>query len=177
MAQPGVPGGPEHELELPCGTELDVHRIDLGLRELDCVCGERHAVVTDAHPLGRFLPEFLGDVLRETVEPADDFEEFSMPHLMGMVIEEFPESIASADVSDDGQVGYAMIWVADFDARRLHEIVVELVVELMEHAVSHSEDGNALGEFEVRMREFDVEAFVDAYRDERDFETEHDSAV
>jgi len=177
MAQPGVPGGPAHELELVCGETVDVHRIDLGLRELECACGERHAVVTDAHPVGRFLPEFLGDVLRETVEPADDFEEFSMPHLMGMVIEEFPEAVVSADVSDDGQVGYAMVWVSDFDARRLHEIVVELVVELMEHAVSHAEDGDAMGEFEASMREFDVSAFVEQYRAERDFETEHDSAV
>jgi hypothetical protein len=177
MAQPGVPGGPAHELDLPCGATVDVHRIDLGLRELECDCGARHGVVTDAHPLGRFLPEFLGDVLRETVESADDFEAFSMPHLMGMVLEEYPEAVAAADVSDDGQVGYAMIWVTDFDARRLHEVVVELVVELMEHAVSHSEDADALGEFEAQMREFDVEAFVDRYRAERDFETEYDSAV
>lgn len=177
MAQPGVPGGPAHHLDLPCGESVDAHRIDLGLRELECPCGERHAVVTDAHPLGRFLPEFLGDVLRETVEPADDFDEFSMPHLMGMVLEEFPDTVVNADLSDDGQVGYAMLWIADVDARRLHEIVVELVVELMEHAVSHAEDGDALGQFEAQMSEFEVEAFVDAYRAERDFETEHDTAI
>jgi hypothetical protein len=177
MAQPGVPGGPEHELELVCGEQIDVHRIDLGLRELACDCGERHAVVTDAHPLGRFLPEFLGDVLRETTEPADDYEEFSMPHLMGMVIEEFPEGVATADVSDDGQVGYAMIWVTDFDARRLHEVTVELVVELMEHALSHAEDEDAMSQFEAQMQSFDVGEFVEQYRAERDFETEHDSAV
>jgi hypothetical protein len=177
MAQPGVPGGPEHELQLPCGEEIDVHGIDLGLRELECACGERHAVVTDAHPLGRFLPESIGDVLRATVEPADEFDAFSTPHLMGMVLEEFPERIATADVSDDGQVGYAMLWVTDFHARRLHEVVVELVVELMAHAVGHAEDDEALGDFERNLQEFDVEAFVEEYRAERDFETEHDSAV
>ena len=177
MTQPGVPGGPEHELELPCGETVDAHEIDLGRRELACTCGDRHAVVTDAHPLGRFLPEFLGDVLRETVEPADEFDAFSMAHLMGMVLEEFPQEVATADLADDGQVGYAMLWVTAFDARRLHEIVVELVVELMAHAVSHTEDGEALGEFERQLETFDVAAFVEEYRDERDFETEHDSAV
>ncbi len=177
MAQPGVPGGPPHELDLSCGETVDAHEIDLGLRELECACGERHAVVTDAHPLGRFVPEFLADVLRETVEPADDFEAFTTAHVLGMVMEEFPGEVASADLADDGQVGYALVWVTDFDARRLHEIVVELLVELMEHAISHAEDGDALGEFEAQMLEFDVSAFVEEYRREREFETEHDTAV
>ena len=86
-------------------------------------------------------------------------------------------STSSADVSDDGSVGYAMVWMTDFDARRLHEVVVELVVELMEHAVSHASDENAVSQFEEQMFEFDVEEFVALYREQRDFEDEFDRAV
>ena len=131
----------------------------------------------DAHPIARFVPEFLVEVLRETIETDDEFESFSTPHLLAMVAEEFPEEVASTDCSEDGQVGYALVWVADFDSRRLHEVVVELVVELMEHAVSHAEDGTALSEFEERMAEFEVETFVEEYRDQRDFEDEYDTAI
>jgi len=94
---------------------------------------------------------------------------------MGMVLEEFPEAVVSADTSDDGSVGYAMVWVADFGARRLHEVVVELLVELMEHALSHAEDGTATAQFEQQMLQFDVAEFVEAYRGERDFEDEFDT--
>lgn len=177
MAEPGVPGGPSRILELPCGESVSARSLDLGLREMACDCGEAHAVVMDAHPLARFVPEFLVETLRGTIETDDDFADFSMAHLMAMVTEEFPEQVTSADCSEDGQVGYALVWVADFDSRRLHEVVVELVVELMEHAISHAEDGTAMSEFEQRMREFDVEAFVDQYRDERDFDSEYDTAV
>lgn len=176
MAEPRVPGGRGPELALPCGERLAVHDIDLGMREVTCACGARHAVVVDAHPLGRFVPEFLASALRETVDTADDESTFGTLHLMGMVLEEFPELVVSEDVSEDGVVGYAMVWVTDFDARRLHEVVVELVVELMEHAVSHAEDEDAVAEFEDHMRRFDVEAFVDQYRQERDFESEFDTA-
>jgi len=62
--------------------------------------------------------------------------------------------------------------VTEFDSRRLHEIVVELVVELMEHAVSHADDDEALSAFEQEMVEFDVAEFVDQYRAERDLEAE-----
>lgn len=177
MAKPGVPGGPPHVLELPCGESVDAHDVDLGLRELDCACGDRHAVVTDAHPLSRFVPEFMVDVLGETVEPADDFEAFATPHVMGAVMEEYPGEVASADLADDGQVGYALLWITDFDARRLHEVIVEELVELMEHAIGHAEDGDALATFESYLQEFDVGAFVEEYRRERDFETEYDSPV
>jgi hypothetical protein len=177
MAEPRVPGGSGDLLELPCGQTVDPRDIDLGLREFDCDCGSRHAVVMDLHPLGRFVPESIVDVLRAAVDTADDYDEFSTPHLMGMVVEEFPEATVSADRSEDGSVGYALLWVSEFDARRLHEVVVELLVELMEHAVSHAEDGAAMSEFEQRMQEFDVEAFVDQYRREREFETEHDTAI
>ena len=177
MAEPGVPGGRGTTLDLACGETVSVHDLDMGLRELECRCGHTHAVVMDVHPLGRFLPESIVTVLREAVDTADDFEELKTAHLMGMVLEEFPEEVASADVSDDGDVGYALVWVAEFDARRLHEIVVELVVELMEHAISHAEDEDAMGAFEEQMLEFDIAAFVEEYRQRRDFETEHDSAL
>lgn len=177
MAEPGVPGGSSGQLDLPCGETIHAHDLDLGVREFACDCGDTHAVVTDSHPLGRFVPEFMVEVLREVVETDDEFETFGTAHVLGMVTEEFPDRVESADVSDDGQVGYALVWVADFDARRLHEIVVELLVELMEHAISHAEDDSALSEFEQQMQEFDVAAFVEEYRKEREFESEHDTAV
>ncbi|NUB89598.1 hypothetical protein HT576_00930 [Haloterrigena sp. SYSU A121-1] len=178
MAEPRVPGsGGDRHLELPCGNSIDPHEIDLGMREYSCPCGASHAVVTDVHPPSRFFPESLVAVLRETIEPADEFEEFGTPHLLGVVMEEFPEKVRTYDASDDGAVGYAMLWVTDFDSRRLHEIVVELVVELMEHAVSHADDAAAISEFETQMLEFDVEEFVDQYRRQREFESEHDRAL
>ena len=177
MAEPRVPGGRGEKLDLPCGETKAVGDLDMGMREFTCDCGERHAVVVDVHPLSRFVPEFLVETLRATVDTADDSPEFSTTHLMGIVLEEFPQQVVGADVSDDGHVGYAMVWVSDFDSRRLHEIAVELVVELMEHAISHAEDESATSEFEEQMLEFDVSAFVEEYRRERDFQSEHDSPV
>lgn len=177
MADPRVPGGRGAELDLPCGQTVHVHDLDMGMREFACPCSERHAVVTDVHPLSRFVPEFLADVLRSTIESADGDAEFSVRHLMGIVMEEFPDAVVAEDVSDDGEVGYALVWVTDFDSRRLHEVVVELLVELMEHAVSHAADDAAMAEFEEQMHEFDVAEFVDQYRRERDFESEHDQPV
>ncbi len=176
MAEPGVPGQEEGRgLELPCGETIDpVTDIDMGMREYDCACGGTHAVVMDVHPPSRFLPEGIVAVLRETTEVEDEFEEFGTPHLMGAVTEEFPEEIVSTDVSEDPTVGYAMVWVCDFGARELHEYVVELVVELMDHAVGHSERAGAGEEFEEQMREFDVSEFVEQYRAQRDFEEEGD---
>ncbi len=177
MPQPRVPGDDAGTtLELPCGEAVDARELDMGLREYDCDCGDAHAVVMDVHPLGRFVPEAVEETLTASVEP-EDAPRFGVVHLMGMVREEYPERVASLDVSEDGSFGYAMVWVADVDARALHEIVVELVVELMEHAVSHAEDPDARAAFEERMAEFDVAAFVDRYREAREFETEHDSAV
>ncbi|WP_255149054.1 DUF5815 family protein [Halorarius halobius] len=174
MTGPRVPGDGDR-LELPCGESVAVTDLDMGMREFDCDCGAVHAVVVDVHPLSRFVPEAIVETLRATVETADDAPEFSMAHLMGIVLEEFPEQVAAEDVSDDGAVGYAMVWVAEFDARRLHEIAVELIVELMEHAVSHAENDEAASQFEEQMLEFDVSAFVEQYRQEREFETEYDS--
>jgi hypothetical protein len=160
-------------LDLPCGEQVAVTDLDLGMRELECACGDAHGVVMDVHPPERFLPDFLVDVLRETVETtSEEMPEFDTPHLMGVVLEEFPERVAVADLSEAGEVGYALLWVTDFDARRLHEVIVELVVELMEHAVSHAEDESAVREFERQMLDFDVGAFVERYREERDLEAD-----
>lgn len=176
MAQPRVPGGGSETLSLPCGEEISARELDMGLRELDCSCGDTHAVVMDVHPPERFLPEFLVSVLREAVETtSEEMPEFDTPHVLGIVLEEFPDSVAFADVTDDQDIGYAMVWVTDFDSRRLHAVVVELVVELMEHAISHADDESAISNFEDQMHEFDVDAFVEAYRRDREFASEHDS--
>lgn len=169
MAKPRVPGGGGETLELPCGEQRSVHDLDMGMREFECSCGKTHAVVMDVHPPERFLPEFLVEILREAIEPSsDEMPEFDTPHLLGVVLEEFPDRIAVADVTEDHDVGYAMVWVTDFDSRRLHEVIVELVVELMEHAVSHAESDAAVSEFEQQMLEFDVAEFVESYRAQRD---------
>ncbi|WP_418282796.1 DUF5815 family protein [Halorubrum sp. DTA98] len=173
MPQPRVPGGDENVLELPCGETVGLGELDLGMREFDCECGATHAVVMDVHPPDRFLPEFLVDVLREAIETtSEEMPEFDTPHLLGIALEEFPDRVVARDASDHADVGYAMVWVAEFDSRRLHEVLVELVVELMEHAVSHAEDDDALATFESEMMEFDVAAFVDQYRAERDLDAE-----
>jgi len=173
MSQPRVPGDDENTLELPCGETIGVGDLDLGMREFACDCGETHAVVMDVHPPERFLPEFLVDVLREAIETtSEEMPEFDTPHLLGVVLEEFPDQVVAHDATENADVGYAMAWVTAFDSRRLHEIVVELVVELMEHAVSHADDDEALSAFEAEMIEFDVSEFVDQYRAERDLEAE-----
>jgi len=173
MTKPGVPGGETRTVDLPCGKTVRATDLDLGMREFECACGDVHAVVMDVHPPERFLPEFLVDLLRETVETSsEEMPEFDTPHLLGVVLEEFPEHVAVDDFSEDGDVGYALLWVTTFDSRRLHEIVVELVIELMEHAVSHADDDAAIQEFEQQMVEFDVSGFVDQYRAERDLEAD-----
>lgn len=177
MADPRVPGDATDALELPCGNRVDPHAIDLGMREYRCSCGEAHAVVTDVHPPARFVPESLVDVLRETIEPADEFDAFGTPHVMGLVLEEFPERVVVHDASDDGAVGYAALWITDFDSRRLHEIVVELLVELMDHAISHADDESAVADFDSQLQQFDVAAFVEEYREVRDFDGPGDRAL
>lgn len=174
MAEPRVPGGRTADLALPCGESVDYHSLDMGMREFDCPCGETHAVVMDMHPLSRFVPEDLVAVLDEVVDTTDGAP-FGTMHVMGMVLEEFPEKVVSADASDDGTVGFTLVWMADFGPRRVHEIVVELIVELMEHAISHAEDESAMADFETQMLEFDVSAFVEEYRAQRDFEDEFDT--
>ncbi len=169
MAEPRVPGGRSAVLELPCGETVTVDEFDLGMREFDCGCGATHGVVMDVHPPDRFLPEFLVEVLREAIETtSEEMPEFDTPHMLGVVLEEFPELVVSYDASDDHDVGFAMLWVTDFDSRRLHEVIVELIIELMEHAVSHADDTSALTEFEQQMHEFDIGEFVEEYRAQRD---------
>lgn len=171
MASPRVPGQ-DTQLTLPCGEEIAVQRLDMGLREFECECGDTHAVVTDVHPPTRFLPEFLIESLEEVIETADDFDSFGTPHLLGQVLEEFPEQVAVGDVSNDGDIGYAIVWVTAFDARQLHEVIVDLVLELMDHAMSHSDDNEASTTFEANLQEFDVETFVEQYREQRNVETD-----
>ncbi|ATW87912.1 hypothetical protein halTADL_1119 [Halohasta litchfieldiae] len=174
MAEPRVPGEPSEALELPCGEQVPIGEFDLGMREFDCDCGSTHGVVMDVHPPDRFLPEFLVEVLQEAIETTSaEMPEFGTPHLLGIVLEEFPDQVASHDATEDQDVGFAMLWVTDFDSQKLHELIVELVIELMEHAVSHAEDTTALTEFEQQMHEFDVAEFVDQYRSQRDL-SEHD---
>ncbi|MFB6069800.1 MAG: DUF5815 family protein [Halanaeroarchaeum sp.] len=180
MAHPGVPGETEDDaVELPCGRAVPASDIHLGMREYDCACGDAHAVVLDPHPLSRFVPEDIADSLRAAIEtsPDDEFEEFTTAHLMGSLLEEHPEEVAVHDAAANGNVGYALCWVAGWDARTLHERVVDLVLDLMEHAVSHADDEDATAEFEETMADFDVEAFVEEYRDVRDFEDEWDDPV
>ena len=173
MAEPRVPGGRGEVLELPCGEEVSIGSFDLGMREFDCDCGSTHGVVMDVHPPDRFLPEFLVEILREAIETTSaEMPEFGTPHLLGIVLEEYPKQVAAHDATEDQDVGFAMLWVTDFDSRRLHELIVELVIELMEHAVSHAEDTTALTEFEQQMHEFSIPEFVDQYRDQRDLSSE-----
>ncbi|MEA1930975.1 MAG: DUF5815 family protein [Euryarchaeota archaeon] len=173
MAEPRVPGGRGEVLELPCGEEVTIDSFDLGMREFDCDCGSTHGVVMDVHPPDRFLPEFLVEILQEAIETTSaEMPEFGTPHLLGIVLEEYPEAVASHDATEDQDVGFAMLWVTDFDSRRLHELIVELVIELMEHAVSHAEDTTALTEFEQQMHEFSIPEFVEQYRDQRDLSSD-----
>ncbi len=176
MPEPRVPGRDDERLSLPCGETIRPLDLDLGLREFDCACGSTHAVVVDAHPISRFIPESVVAILQSVIETADEFPEFNLVHVMGMVTEEFPDRVATADVADDGRIGYSLVWVTDFDARRLHAIIVELLVELMEHAVSHG-DAEAATSFERQMLDFDIEAFVEQYRRDREFESEFDTAL
>lgn len=176
MATPSVPGQADDVLELACGEEVRTHDLDLGMREYECACGDRHAIVMDVHPLTRFVPEFLADTLRSTISTDDEFDEFTTAHVMAMVKEEFPEAVSSADCSGDGHVGFGLVWISAYDARRLHVVVVELLVELMDHAISHTSDELA-AEFEEYLTDFDVDEFVDIYRAERNFEDEFDTPV
>ena len=168
MSEPRVPGDRGRGATLPCGEQVTPGDLDMGMREFQCDCGAAHAVVMDVHPPERFLPAFLVEVLQTVVETADEWDAFGTPHLMGMVLEEIPGEMGVVDAAEDGNVGWTMAWVAQEDSRRLHEIVVELVVELMDHALSHADDTDAVAEFEAAMLEFDVPEFVDQYRRERE---------
>ncbi len=179
MAQPGVPSdSADTSIELPCGETITPDDLDLGMREFRCDCGATHAVVMDPHPPSRFLPESVTDVLAETISPeGSEIEEFGTIPLMGLVMENEADRIVTHDASEDGATGFALAWIADFDARRLHEVVVETVLEIMAEAVTEVGDESATSEFTQQRAAFDVDAFVDAYRAERDFEDEWDEPV
>lgn len=166
MATPRVPGSDPDVLDLPCGEVIPITAIDLGMRDLSCACGERHGLVMDVHPPSRFFPPAVVEVLRASIEPAEGGT-FDTRHLMGMVIEEFPEALTHSNVAENGQLGCQHVWVSTFDSRRLHEVIVDLVLELMEHAMTHAEDLSSQAEFASMLEAFDVEAFVDRYRRER----------
>ena len=169
MATPRIPGTDPDEIELPCGERVPVSAFDLGMRDFPCRCGERHAVVMDIHPPTRFFPAEVVEVLESIIEPSDG-SALGTHHLLGLVLEEFPDQVVDANVADNGQIGCQYLWVAAFDSRRLHAAIVELIVELMDHAMSHSDDDSARAEFDTSLDAFDVEAFVDRYRAERDLD-------
>jgi hypothetical protein len=164
-------GAPDR-IELPGEGSVALADLDMGMRSV-AVDGAEHAVVMDVHPPTRFLPREVVEVLEEAIDTTEG-ERFGTPHLMGLVMEEFPDRVVVADASDDGRVGFDAVWITSVGPRELHAIVVELVVELMEHAVSHG-DEDAADEFAAHMAEFDVEQFVDRYRTEREFEDEFDA--
>lgn len=170
MATPRIPGTDPDTVELPCGTDVAVTDFDLGMREYPCDCGENHAVVMDIHPPTRFFPSEVVEVLTTVIEPAEGGE-FGTHHLLGLVLEEFPDQVVDANVAENGQIGCQYLWVTDFDSRRLHQIIVELVIELMDHAMTHSEDDQARSDFTTALDSFEVETFVDRYREERDLDS------
>lgn len=176
MSQPTDPTAGSG-IELPCGEVVDRSALDMGMREFPCGCGSTHAVVMDVHPLGRWIPDQVGDVLRATIEPTDEYDRFETIHVMGLVLEEYPGAVTASDASDDPAVGYALVWITDFDARELHRIVVELLIELMDHVIGHSEDADIRTEFDTQLADFDVESFVDEYRDQRDLSDPHDRPI
>lgn len=177
MDRPRVPGSSGDQLELPCGESIPPDRLDMGMRELECVCGDRHAVVMDVHPLGRWIPESVAGILDETIEPTDEHDAFGTIHLMGMVLEEYPDRVTVHNGTEDPAVGWAMAWITAFDATELHELVVELLLELMDHAVGHAQDERIQTEFTEQIQAFDIEEFVTTYREQRDFDERGDEAL
>ena len=177
MSEPTVPGGDSDTLTCPNGSSLSVGQFDMGMRELACPCGATHAVVMDVHPLARWIPEAVERILIETIETTDEYNQFGTMHLMGLVVEEFPDETRVYDASDDPTVGYALLWVSAFDAIELHRIIVELLVELMDHAIGHSDDPAVISSFEDSLSAFDIDAFVEDYRAQRDFSDEFDQPV
>jgi hypothetical protein len=174
--QPGVPDDPEPgPIELPCGESITAGDLHLGMRELRCDCGAAHAVVLDPHPPTRFLPTSVAEVLAETLATeGTDGEEFDTVALMGLLMDAYPERIVTHDAAEDGTTGYALAWIAEFDARELHERVVETVLGVMAEAVTEAGNEDATAAFTDHRSEFDVGEFVAEYREVRDFEDEFD---
>lgn len=177
MSDQQIPHENSETLSCPNGTTVRLDQFDMGMREYSCPCGSTHAVVMDVHPLARWIPEAVERIFTETVEPTDEYETFSTIHVMGIVLEEYPEETVVYDASEDPSVGFALLWLTAMDANALHRVIVELLVELMDHAVSHSEDPSIAERFEQSLNSFDIDVFVDAYRDQRDFVDEFDRPV
>lgn len=156
-------------IELPCGEQTTVGELDLGQREIDCTCGDRHAVVYDVNPPSRFLPPTVVETLEETIEPADEFETFETAHLMGQVIEAYPDQVTTYNAGADSSVGFGIVWITSFDAQTLHEIVVRQTLALMETAIS-DEQSTAYEQFQTAKEQFDVVEFTKQYRTQRDYE-------
>ena len=173
MTTPQIPSD-DDSITLSCDRTVSREHFDMGMREFDCSCGNTHAVVMDVHPLSRWIPESVSEIFRDTIEPSDEFVEFGTIHLMGIVLEEYPEAITVVNATDDPTVGFAVLWISDFDARELHRIIIELLVTLMDHAVGHSDNPTIQSTFDEGLQEFDVEAFVDQYRGDRDWSDERD---
>lgn len=174
MTQPGVPSLPnDSTVELPCGETVSTDDLDLGMREYECECGSSHAVVLDPHPPTRFLPETVTDVLVNTLQ-IDGREEnrFDTNALMGLVQDRHSDRIVTLDAAEDGTIGFALAWIADFDSYTLHEIVVETVLELMSRAVDDGGNESARKAFTEHRADLDVEAFVSQYREVRNFDAE-----
>lgn len=176
MTSPRIPSE-AGSVMLPCDQVVERDSFDMGMREFECTCGSTHAVVMDVHPLSRWIPESVSNVFQETIEPSDEFTEFGTIHLMGIVLEEYPESITVDNATDDPSVGYALLWIADFDTRELHRIIVELLITLIDHAIGHTDDAAINSQFDEQLQEFDVEEFVDQYREMRDWRDERDTPL
>ncbi|MFB6162907.1 MAG: DUF5815 family protein [Halococcoides sp.] len=177
MPVPGVPTDDDPELELPCGETVDAREFDLNTSEIDCECGEAHGVVLDTDPLTRFVPDQMARILEETVKPRETDHTFGTLHAMGMLADEVPQTVASADVSENGDLGFNYVWVSDFTAREVHVLLVQLLVDLMDHAVDEVGDDSIKSQFTEQLEGLDVEEFVDQYRTERSFEGPEDSPV
>jgi hypothetical protein len=179
MAHPGVPSDTsDATIDLPCGETISPDDLDLGLREFACECGATHAVVMDPHPPTRFLPASVTEVLAETLATeGSETDEFGTIPLMGLVMDAYPEHLVAHDAMEDGSTGFAVAWISTFDARELHELVVEAVLGIMANAVTEVGDDSATAAFTEHRTEFDVEEFVTEYRDVRDFDDEFDEPV
>jgi hypothetical protein len=72
MPDPGVPGGRGATLDLHCGETLPVNDLDMGQREFQCACGDRHADNASA------FADFMSNHYARPVESAtsDEVAEF-----------------------------------------------------------------------------------------------------
>jgi len=69
------------------------------MREFKCDCGETHAVVMDVHPRSGSSRTFWSIAPRAIETTSEEMPEFDTPHLLGVVLEEFPEAVVAYDAS------------------------------------------------------------------------------